>query len=255
MAYFVRENPRHEREAKSAARAGIRSFGATQAFAAANPIVHPTLDEVKEREAAKMAAHEEFVTKLDKTQGRKTGKHTFTVAEKAAHGATSHVFDAPKLDPQPRPRIRTGVTDEELRAIWVEDERKDRAAKAMECADHGDLVHMMCAEKRPGVHGSKEAPVVRKAPGALPVAAVNEAEPAGFRGMGAHCQPTAHRGIACVKPIDFDPPKFEDVIKPRMSGRRAIAPPDTFNMKESQDVLAPFVPDRTAYGFRTTALK
>ena len=252
MAYFVNANPRHERDFKAGQRHGIRSHNVTQTQMV-NPLrMHPTNDEVKSHEAQKMTgAPDLLMYQLDKTKGRRVSKAKIvdTTLQR-----TSHAFDGPKEDPRPTPRVRTGVTDEDLMKIWAEDDRKDRAARAMEQAEGGDLVsHMVADHRGQGVNAkSKEAPVNRKGTGALSLVddEHNAAQPMGFKGMGGHCAPEKYgRGPRPAPSYDYEAPAFADVIKKRQQGRKIIAPPDTFNFDESQDPLK-IVPDRAAYGFR-----
>lgn len=133
-------------------------------------------------------------------------------------------------EPQPKPRVRPGVTDDELRKIWAEDRRKEEAAKVM--AGKGDFVAKMTAHgtsplnpvktpRREGTHAVPEATQPRGP----------DMAPPGFKGMGARSEGPKASGL---KPVDtaapFEAPPL--VPKKRTEGiSMAARPKDTFSFK------------------------
>jgi len=189
---------------------------------------HPHADQIKEAKIAAMQAGAvDFASRLDPTSApRREGK---AMGDGASRGARdSNIFGGPVQNPVPKLRIRTGVTDDELRKIWVEDEKKDRAAKAM--MEQTDLVGKMVKDAYP-LPRQKEAPFPRKAPGALLKPEENTAEPMGFKGMGGHCMPQKRQGVTCKPAEEFIPEELRR--KEHKQGRRTQFPPNTFSFQDT----------------------
>jgi hypothetical protein len=153
----------------------------------------------------------------------------------------SDIFGPPVLAPQPKPRIRVGVSDEELAKIWHEDEKKVKAAQAMERAPN--LVEKMVAEPPP-LSIVSPRPKDAVAPPRRHIDLMTQTahikakeanEPAGFSGMGQNCRVSAPQGRMC-KPVDeFVPPELK--LKPRDGGRRTRFPKDTFSFQDDNQTL------------------
>lgn len=135
-------------------------------------------------------------------------------------------------EPPPKkllPRIRAGMSEEDLRRIWAEDERKVQAQVQMakgpsyvqKMNDHG--TSPVNEHLEPHKQGLR---VVQP----LPVNGSSQVEPMGLRGVGQQCagQPRMH-GRRAPTDADFAVPKFEP--KPRTVGiRMASRPKDTLQI-------------------------
>lgn len=222
MSYFVRADP-----AQSPRREGI-AHGRKEIPPLPS---HLHADDIKEQKIAEYQKNAtEFIFKLDSArphpQGKATGNSNFK------HLKESKVFQEPRLDTPPKARIRLGVSDEELRKIWAEDDAKERAAKAM--MEHTDLVGKMHKDNYPMAR-KKEASHPHKVPAKLSKPDENNSEPQGFKGMGEYSKPQQRQGVL-VKPQEgFLPPEFQK--KERKMGRRCRFPPDTFTFMEPQQVF------------------
>lgn len=132
-------------------------------------------------------------------------------------------------EPPPKkllPRIRQGMSEEQLRRIWAEDERKAEAQAKMARGDN--YVAKMNAHGTSPVNEHIEphkAGIRVQHLAALPGA--QAVEPAGMKGVGARCDgPPKMHGRRAPTEEDFRLPKFE--AKPRLAGvRMAARPKDT----------------------------
>jgi hypothetical protein len=233
MAYFVRENTRHQSPQRHAG----KRVGAVEIVPQKDV---PSRDQVIERNIAEMnkKAADKDGGVLRFVQGKEVGggpRH-----RNANHKADNDIFGPPVIAPRPTPRIRAGVTDEELSRIWAEDDRKHLAAAAMERG--ATLVDRMVADPvNPIVKSarSKDAP----APPRKQVHLLSETteqrnrqehEPAGFGGMGAQCRGAGRQGRSCKPVEDFTPPDLHQ--KARLQGRRTKFPADTFSFQEESQL-------------------
>jgi hypothetical protein len=233
MAYFVKENKRHEPK-PSAFVCGVKPIPELPP--------HQHADAIKDQKIAAMqGGATDFVYRLD-VKGMKappTGRKT-TEASPRVPG--SQVFQEAKVDPAPNRRIRTGVSDDELRKIWQEDERKQVAAKAM--MERTDMVEKMHKETYPVAYRKDVQPPVKKQIG-MTRPEENTNEPAGLKGVGAYCAKPAGAGRACREQPEFEAPVMPAPKKPVVKRQ---APPDTWSM--GIDPNAPPMPTRADYGMR-----
>ena len=145
---------------------------------------------------------------------------------------SSNIFGPPVANPVPHRRIRIGVSDDELKQLWREDDAKVRAADRM--ASKTNMVHRMDAGRKQAVPFAlgNERLVSSKVKADLPKPAANTAEVAGFGGMGAYCAPD-HRYGKAVKPTgaaaasQFEPPAAPAPYRP---ARRSLRPQDDFTL-------------------------
>jgi len=218
MSYFVGGEPPKQRQGIGH---GVKQVPVVPVF--------PHNDQVKEEKIAAMqAGAQEFIFKLDmKSSPRVQAKAIARDSNNTGRGNASHVFQEPRLDTPPKRRIRTGVTDDELRKIWAEDEKKDRAAKAM--MDRTDLVTKMHKDSYP-MPRQKDAKAPRKLPGHVDKPEENTAEPQGFKGMGDRCAKASRAGVMCKPQQDYIAPELRQ--KPHKQGRRTLFPPNTFSFQE-----------------------
>ena len=154
--------------------------------------------------------------------------------------ADNDIFGPPVANPVPRPRIRAGVSDEELQKIWREDDAKARAQNAM--ANASNLVEKMAAEPVLPMHvqpGSARRPKDAGPPGRKQINLFTETteersrqahEPQGFAGMGLHCKVQGRGGVCCKPLDDFVPPELK--MKPRNEGRRTRFPVDQLSFND-----------------------
>lgn len=124
--------------------------------------------------------------------------------------------DGKPLTP-PAMRIRIGVTDEELRKIWHEDDRKAQVAAQMEAKP--TMVDKMLDYNYPLPHPGHE-PTSKKKQAHLEVfrEPTAKCEPQGFKGMGHFSAPV----VPCnprIRPTEFEPPVL---IPKKLHGRRHI---------------------------------
>lgn len=174
-----------------------------------------------------------FVTDSEKTNVRQRN---------ANHKPDNDIFGPPVIAKAPRPRVRTGISDEELQKIWAEDERKAEAASRMERGT--TLVDKMVADPvNPVVHSAraKDARAPPRKHIDLLTGTTQERnrqanEPAGFAGMGTNCKPTPRQGRSCKPVEEFQPPEMRQ--KPRAEGRRTRFPPDTFSFQDDANTFS-----------------
>lgn len=124
------------------------------------------------------------------------------------------------------PRIRQGMSDEQLRRIWAEDDRKAEAQNKMAKGDNMVLKMNQHGTSPINEHIEPHKAGIRvhprdRAPGAAAV------EPVGMKGVGARCDgPPKVYGRRAPTEEDFRLPKYEG--KPRHAGvRMAARPKDT----------------------------
>ncbi len=146
--------------------------------------------------------------------------------------APGYTGDNVIYEPAPKkvlPRIRPGMSDEDLRSIWHEDERKAIAQSKM--AKGPNYVERMNDHGTSPVNQHQEPH--RQAVRVLPKPVVDgsaDVEPMGLKGVGQHCagQPKYY-GRRAPTEADFALPKFE--AKPRTVGiRMAAKPKDTIQI-------------------------
>ena len=235
MSYFVMPNKRHEPKPHGFV-CGVKAVPELPP--------HPHADQIKEEKIAAMqGGAPEFIFKLDPNSKPPVTGKAKGLADGVSSPRLSNInFGEGKPDTPPKRRIRTGVSDEELRAIWAEDERKDRAAKAM--MERTDMVGKMHKETYP-VATRKDAPPAMRKSIHMTRPEVNECEPAGLKGVGAYCMPQHAAGRACRPQPEFEAPE----LPPRKpSALKKITPPDTFTL--AIDPSVPVKPSRVEYGFR-----
>ena len=150
----------------------------------------------------------------------------------AGSNTSSGVFGPPIAPKMPTRRIRVGVSDEELAALWRADDAKQRAADRM--AGHADMMSKMDANRRAmdaGLPFERKPPppaVPRKVHSDLPKPESNVAEVAGFAGLGAYCRPEVARHKATVDTTrPFSPPGLPG---PKRAGVKVNRPPDGFRL-------------------------
>lgn len=224
MAYFFRDDAyRHRPEQKPQGRA----YGARPINEGVMPVV--TRDATIEQQIGAMQdtiGTEDFIMK--KIQAKEPpvsgrGKNPTTAPE-------NNIFGPPRQDTPPAPRIRPGVSDEDLRKIWAEDERKAKAAQAMQ--QHPTMVEKMLDSKHPVPHPQSPVQSHRKAT-ELPRAPTDKCEVDGFRGIGKFSEPEKARGPR-VHTTEFEPPQL--IIKPRTTGRRqGNVPADTWSFEAPKE--------------------
>ena len=189
-----------------------------------------TRDEDLAREADKLSADPGMLSNLQR--GTATGRLPQGVRHVTAPGFSGdNPLEEPPL-PKRLPRVRPGVSEDELRKIWCEDERKVVAAKKME--QGANFVDRMCThatsplttQMQPPVRGlhvheSFRLDVDAKAAAAAAVS------PMGFKGMGGKSHvPTMH-GRRAPTEADFAAPAY--VPHQRTAGRgTGVKPKDTF---------------------------
>ncbi len=161
----------------------------------------------------------------------------FTAGRNKFHKPDSDIFGPPVIPPRPKPRIRMGVSEEELAKIWREDEAKYQAALKMEKGTN--LVEKMVADPiHPIVpnHRAKDA----VAPGRRQVELLSETQidrnvmsnaPPGFSGMGAHSKNGRRVGVACRI--------AEEQPEPRATGRRTKFLPNTLSHQDESQTYQP----------------
>uniref|UniRef100_A0A7S1QEX8 Uncharacterized protein n=1 Tax=Neobodo designis TaxID=312471 RepID=A0A7S1QEX8_NEODS len=235
MSYFVRDNARHQSPQR---RAGKKVGGPVDV----PPVKEvPSRDQVIERNIAEMNrnANPGDGGVLRFVHGREVGGGAKT--RNPHHRPDSDIFGPPVISPRPNPRIRPGVTDEELQRIWAEDEKKQVAAKKMEAAP--TLVDRMVADPINPVMKSARAKDAPPPPRKI-VHLLSETteernrqafEPAGFSGMGKQCKDGGRQGRSCKPPEEYIPPELQQ--KPRVQGRRTKFPKDTFSFQEESQSL------------------
>lgn len=182
------------------------------------PPKYPTRDEQLEQQIQKMnvAETDDFLMKkLDPSQGHRRGRHMQANSKEIVN----NVFPEPKIATPPKMRIRPGVTDEDLRKIWQEDDRK--AQEQMKMAEKTGMVDKMMKAAYPIPR--QESPVTpRKRINCLQKPEYPENEPPGFKGLGAASEPLRHRGR--VPPPAQTEPTPNAELKP--SGRRKVGLPE-----------------------------
>lgn len=234
MSYFVRET-RHNSPPK---RTGIHVGG---------PVVLPAQKDILTRDQIISQNIDSMQPKNDPA-GQNGGVMRFIgdTEDKHLRGRNVHkkadndIFGPPVINPAPRPRIRPGVTEEELQKIWREDDAKARAQNAM--ASASNLVEKMVAEPAVPAHvqpGSARRPKDAVPPGRKQINLFTETteersrqahEPAGFAGMGLHCRIQPKSGVCCKPLDDFVPPELK--LKPRQQGRRTRFPADQLSFND-----------------------
>lgn len=227
MAYFARE----QRNQSPPRKRGIHVGG---------PVAVPPPKEMMTREQYL----EQQQAAMNKNDGKNGGVLRYVTDSEATkrpgrnpnHKADNDIFGPPVTSPKPTPRVRTGVSDEELARIWAEDERKAQAAQRMERGT--TLVDKMVAEPINPVipsNRSKDAgPAPRKQINLLTETTEQRNrqafEPAGFSGMGSKCKPEHKAGRSCKPAEEFIPPELRP--RPKYEGRRTKFPKDTFSFQD-----------------------
>lgn len=215
MAFFFREEGHRHRSPE-------RRQGKTCNIRGPDPvIVKPiqTRDEYLDHAVKAMGAGTEatghlLIGKADPP--RKTGR--LAGDPLSARQSSGPLWGNGKPDTPPAMRIRIGVSDDELRKIWQEDDRKARVADQME---HGPtMVEKMLKCDYPIPHPGHE-PVTKKKTAQLQQfrEPTDETQPSGFRGMGQFSEPQKPHGPR-LRPTEFEPPVLQ--LKPRQHGRRHI---------------------------------
>jgi hypothetical protein len=146
------------------------------------------------------------------------------------------IFGPPITAPKRTPRVRLGVSDEDLAKIWQEDDRKAAAQQSMQ--NGTNLVHKMVAEPINPViahERSKDAvPPPRKVVHLFTQTTehrnLQANQPQGFSGMGAQCKSTGRGGVQCKPAEEFLAPEL--VPRKRNEGRRTKFPKDTFSFQD-----------------------
>lgn len=229
MSYFVRENPRHQ------------SPGRRQGKHVGGPAPVPPVKELPTREAV----IDKEIQGMNKNNNSDGGVLRFVHGREVGagqrtrnpnHKPDNDIFGPPVVPAKPTPRIRPGVTDEELQRIWHEDEKKHVAAAKMEKAP--TLVDRMIADPinpvMPSTRSKDAVPPPRKQVHLFTETTEERNrqafEPAGFGGMGKQCKDQGRQGRSCKAPEEYLPPEL--VQKPRQQGRRTKFPKDTFSFQE-----------------------
>lgn len=134
-----------------------------------------------------------LMKKLDHTKARGNGVHV----QPSAHALVNNVFPPPKIATPPKLRIRPGVSDEELRRIWHEDERKEQLAKDQESKP--DMLEKMMDYHYPVPRPPPPIPSKKKV-SELPRDVYPDNEPEGFKGLGLYSDPSKPKGRHCGIP-------------------------------------------------------
>ena len=233
-AYFVRDNTRHQ----SPQRAAGKRVGGPVDVPPVKAV--PSRDQVMQRnieEMNKNAGNDGGVLRFVHSKEVNTGQRT----RNPNHKGDNDIFGPPVVSARPTPRIRPGVSDEELQRIWAADEKKQVAAAKMEHAP--TMVERMVAEPiNPVVNvgRAKDAgPAPRKQVHLLSETTEERNrqhfQPAGFTGMGKQCKDGGRQGRQCKAVEEFQAPEFKG--KPRVQGRRTKFPKDTFSFQEDSQQL------------------
>ena len=235
MAYFAREDTRRK---QSPPRRGGKHCGTRDIPSPPKDVL--TRDQIVEQNIAAMQRDADgkaggvlrYVRDTENSHQPARSKH---------HKPDNDIFGPPVIAPRPTPRIRTGVSDEELRKIWAEDERKAAAQNKMSTAP--TMVDRMVAEPvNPIIHSGRSkdhGPPPRKhvelLTGTTQERNRQANEPAGFAGMGRQCAPQNRQGRACKEQEPFVPPELK--AAPKYGGRRTKFPADTFSFQEDAQTL------------------
>ena len=237
MSYFVREDTRRK---QSPPRRHGKHVGAAKEIPVP-PKDLPTRDSVIEANIAAMQRDSDGksgagVLRYVSQQEVKNPQRN------SHHRPDSDIFGPPTEQPKRTPRVRTGVSDEELRKIWAEDDRKAAAASRMMAAP--TMVEKMVAEPVNPVftdHKGKDAQAgPRKHIDLLTATQADRNrtanEPAGFAGMGRQSGPAPRAGRSTQQqPV----PGEEREVAARKVGRRTKFPENTFSFQDDNQTHIP----------------
>lgn len=162
----------------------------------------PNRDVLIQHEVEAMSARESenfLLKKLDRSEAPLRGKQMGPSSARQKH---SEIFATPKPNTPPRLRIKPQMDLPQLEKLVVRDTKKDVTAANM--AAKPTLIDQMYACQYPQPH-AQELYRPQKKLLELPVPKSDEAEPAGFAGMGHFSHMPRKTGIGMKAPEAYEP--------------------------------------------------
>jgi len=229
MAYFAREDRNRSPTRKQGKLVGVRDVA---------PVKVVSRDELIDNQIKSMQPKDADPSAVGPMRFIRDTEDRAVVARSKHRIPDNDIFGPPVIAAQPKPRVRIGVSEDELRKIWQEDEVKFQAALKMEKGTN--LVEKMAAEPiNPVISSARSKDAVPPPRRHIDLLTETQQErnlqnnaPAGFAGMGSNSAQERRQGVACRQaPAQFEPPEL--ALKPRTTGRKANFPPDTFSFNDA----------------------